>query len=78
MVQNWEAKSSRILYRRFQPGESLNEALEALAISEGIREATIMSCIGSFSQLKLRNLCQYVEGSPEFQRQTIDENLELV
>ena len=78
MVQHWEAKSSRILYRRFQPGESLNEALEALAISEGIREATIMSCIGSFSQLKLRNLCQYVEGSPEFQRQTIDENLELV
>ena len=78
MVQNWEAKSSRILYRRFQPGESLNEALEALALSEGIREATIMSCIGSFSQLKLRNLCQYVEGSPEFEYQTIDENLELV
>jgi predicted DNA-binding protein with PD1-like motif len=78
VVQNWEAKSSRILYRRFQPGESLNEGLEALALSEGIREATIMSCIGSFSQLKLRNLCQYVEGSPEFEHQTIDENLELV
>jgi len=78
VVQKWEAKSSRILYRRFQPGESLNEALEALALSEGIREATIKSCIGSLSQLKLRNLCQYVEGSPEFERQTIEGNLELV
>ncbi len=78
MTQSWEAKTSRILYRRFQPGESLIGGLEALALSEGIREAAITSCIGSFSQLKLRNLCRYVEGSPEFQRQTIDENLELV
>ena len=78
MTQSWEAKTSRILYRRFQPGESLINDLEALALSEGIREAVITSCIGSFSQLKLRNLCRYVEGSPEFQRQTIDENLELV
>ncbi len=77
-MQNWEAKTSRIMYRRFQPGASLIDDLEALALSEGIREATITSCIGSFSQLKLRNLCRYVEGSPEFQRQTIDENLELV
>ena len=78
MVQSWETKTSRILYRRFQPGESLIDDLEALALSEGIREAIITSCIGSFSQLKLRNLCRYVEGSAEFQRQTIDENLELV
>ena len=78
MTQSWEAKTSRILYRRFQPGESLINDLEALALSEGIREAVITSCIGSFSQLKLRNLCRFVEGSPEFQRQTIDENLELV
>ena len=78
MIQSWEAKTSRILYRRFQSGESLIDDLEALALSEGIREAIITSCIGSFSQLKLRNLCRYVEGSAEFQRQTIDENLELV
>ncbi len=78
MVQKWETPSSRILYRRFLPGESLNKALEALAVSEGIREATIESCIGSLSQLKLRNLCQYVEGSPEFELQTIEGNLELV
>ncbi|MCH7745602.1 MAG: DNA-binding protein [Chloroflexi bacterium] len=78
VTQSWEAKTSRILYRRFQPGESLINDLEALALSEGIREAVITSCIGSFSQLKLRNLCRFVEGSPEFQRQTIDENLELV
>ena len=78
MTQSWEAKTSRILYRRFQPGESLIDDLEALALSEGIREAVITSCIGSFSQLKLRNLCRFVEGSPEFQRQTINENLELV
>ena len=78
MIQNWEAKTSRIMYRLFQPGESIIDELEALAISEGIREAVISSCIGSFSQLKLRNLCRRVEGNPEFQRQTIDENLELV
>ena len=28
--------------------------------------------------MKLRNLCGYEEGVPEFQRQVIDENLELV
>ena len=78
MIQKWEAKTSRIMYRRFQPGESIIDELEALAISEGIREAVISSCIGSFSQLKLRNLCRRVEGNPEFQRQTIDENLEVV
>ncbi len=76
--QSWESKNSRMVYRRFQPGESIINDLEALALSEGIREATITSCIGSFSQLKLRNLCRRVEGNPEFQRQTIDENLELV
>ncbi len=54
------------------------EALESLARSEGISEAIKTSCIGSFSQLKLRNLCRYDEGVPEFQRQTIDENLEVV
>lgn len=78
MVQNWDTKTSRIIYRRFQPGESLIGDLESLARSEGIREAIITSCIGSFSQLKLRNLCRYEEGVPEFQRQVIDENLELV
>lgn len=78
MIKKWEAKTSRILYRRFQPGESIIGDLEALALSEGIREAIITSCIGSFSQLKLRNLCRRVEGTPEFHRQTIDENLELV
>ena len=36
------------------------------------------SCIGSLSELKLRNLCSYEEGVPEFQRQVIDEALELV
>ena len=77
-IQNWETKTSRIVYRRFQPGESLIEALESLARSEGIREAIITSCIGSLSQLKLRNLCGYEEGVPEFQRQVIDETLELV
>ena len=66
------------MYRRFQPGESLIEVLESLARSEGIREAIITSCIGSLSQLKLRNLCIYEDGVQEFQRQVIDENLELV
>jgi predicted DNA-binding protein with PD1-like motif len=77
-IQNWETKTSRIVYRRFQPGESLINDLEALARSEGIREAIITSCIGSLSQLKLRNLCGYEEGVPDFQRQVVDETLELV
>ena len=78
VIQEWKTKTSRIVYRRFQPGESLIEVLESLARSEGIREAIITSCIGSLSQLKLRNLCIYEDGVQEFQRQVIDENLELV
>ena len=77
-IQNWETKTSRIVYRRFEAGESLIDALESLAQSEGIREAMITSCIGSLSQLKLRNLCGYDDGVAEFQRQVIDETLELV
>ena len=63
-IKNWDTKTSRILYRRFEAGESLIEGLESLALSEGIREATVTSCIGSLSQLKLRNLCDRKEGVP--------------
>ena len=77
-TQNWKTTTSRVVYRRFQPGESLNEGLESLARSEGIREAAITSCIGSLSQLKLRNICAWEDGVPEVQRSVIDENLELV
>ena len=71
MTQQWDASKSRIIYHRFQPGESLNGALEDLAHSEGIREAIITSCIGSFTQLKLRNLCRRDENGPDFERHTI-------
>jgi len=77
-IKSWNTTTSRILYRRFEAGESLIEGLESLALSEGIREAAVTSCIGSLSQLKLRNLCDRKEGVPEFERQTINENLELV
>ena len=77
-VKNWNTQTSRIIYRRFEAGESLIEGLATLANSQGIREAAITSCIGSLSQLKLRNLCDRKEGVPEFERQTINENLELV
>ena len=78
-MQSWEAASSRTIYRRFQSGESLITDLESFALGEGITEAAITSCIGSLRQLKLRNLCRHDEsGSSEFQRTTIDENLELV
>ena len=78
-MQTWIASDTRTVYRRFQPGESLIADLESFALSEGIREAAITSCIGSLRQLKLRNLCGHDEtGSPEFQRTVIDENLELV
>ena len=77
-TQLWESKASGILYRRFQAGESLVEGLESLARADGIREAIVTSCIGSLSELKLRNLCSYEESGPEFQRQVITETLELV
>ena len=77
-IKTWDFKASRILYRRFEAGESLIEGLESLALSEGIREAAVTSCIGSLSQLKLRNLCDRKDGVPEFERQIINENLELV
>ncbi|MDA1129496.1 MAG: DNA-binding protein [Chloroflexi bacterium] len=77
-VQHWESKASGILYRKFQAGESLVDSLESLARADGIRDAIVTSCIGSLSELKLRNLCNYEEGAPEFQRQVINETLELV
>ena len=62
-------------YRRLEAGGSLIEGLESLALSEGIRDATVISCIGSLSQLKRRNLCNRER---EHERETIDEILELV
>ena len=69
------SKTSRIVYRRLEAGESLIEGLESLALSEGIREAAVISCIGSLSQLKRRNLCNRER---EHERETINEILELV
>ena len=77
-IQSRIAETSRTVYRRFQASESLIEGLESFARSEGIREAVITSCIGSLLQLKLRNLCRYEDGAQDFQRQVIDEPLELV
>ena len=74
-IKNWETKTSRIVYHRLEAGESLMEGLESLALSEGIREAAVISCIGSLSQLKRRNLCNRER---EHERETIDEILELV
>ena len=77
-IKHWESKTSGILYRKFQAGESLVDGLESLARANGIKEAIVTSCIGSLSELKLRNLCSWQEGSPEFQRHVINETLELV
>jgi len=77
-IKNWDIKTSRIVYRRFEAGESLIEGLESLALSEGIREAAVISCIGSLSQLKRRNLCGRTEGVSEHERETVNEILELV
>ena len=74
-IKNWDTKTSRVVYRRFNAGESLMDGLHALAISEGIREAAVISCIGSLSQLKRRNLCSWER---DHERETIDEILELV
>ncbi len=71
--------AGRVVYRRVEAGVSLVSDLEAFALAEGITHAAITSCIGSLRQLKLRNLCRHdAEGSPEFERTTLDENLELV
>jgi len=77
-IKSWDTKPYHMLYRRFEAGESLIEGLESLALSEGIREAAVTSCIGSLSQLKLRNLGDRKEGVPELERQIINENRELV
>ena len=72
-LNNWDVKTSDILYKRFGAGESLVSDLESLAKEKGIKEAIITSCIGSLSHLKLRNLCSYEEGTPGFERQVVDE-----
>ena len=51
-LNNWDVKTSGILYKRFGAGESLVSDLESLAKDKGIKEAIITSCIGSLSQLK--------------------------
>ena len=78
VVKNWETKTSRVVYRRFEAGESLMEGLESLALAEGIREAAVISCIGSLSQLQRRNLCGRVDGVTQHEWETIDDILELV
>ena len=77
-AQSWDINTTRVVYHRFGPDESLVSGLERFAIEHGIREAAITSCIGSLRRLNLRNLCRYEDGSPEFERSTISENLELV
>ena len=74
-IKNWDTKTSRVVYRRLNAGESLIEGIESLALSEGIREAAVISCIGSLSQLKRRNLCSWER---DHERETIDQILELV
>ena len=78
MTQSWNIDQTRIAYHRFGPDEPLVAGLERFALENGIREAAITSCIGSLRQLHLRNLCRYQDGSPEFERAQIDENLELI
>ena len=69
----------RVVYRRFEGGVSLIEDLESFALANGIREAAIVSCIGSLTRLKLRNLCDFdSERSPVFERSDLRENLELI
>ena len=77
-AQSWKIETTHVVYHRFGPDESLVAGLERFALEHGIREAAITSCIGSLRQLQLRNLCRYEDGSPEFERTTVDENLELV
>ena len=77
-TQSWNIEATRVVYRRFGPDEPLVAELEKFALEHGIREAAITSCIGSLRQLQLRNLCRYEDGAPEFERTSIDENLELV
>ena len=69
----------RVVYRRFEGGVSLIEDLESFALANGIREAAIVSCIGSLTRLRLRNLCDFdAERSPIFERSDLRENLELI
>ena len=78
MNETWDATTSRVVYRRFTPDEKLVGGLDAFARSEGIQSAVISSCIGSLTSLQLRNLCQDDEGEFGFERQTVDEILEIV
>ncbi|MDE2779049.1 MAG: DNA-binding protein [Chloroflexota bacterium] len=74
-IKNWATTTSRVVYHRLPAGASLIGSIESLAHSEGIREASVMSCIGSLTQLKRRNLCSLER---DHERETIDEIMELV
>lgn len=76
--ESWNIDATRMVYHQFGPGEALVAGLERFALEHGIREAAVTSCIGSLRQLNLRNLCRFDEGNPEFERSSLNENLELV
>ena len=78
MNESWDASSSQVVYRKFTPNEKLVGDLDAFARAKGIQSAVITSCIGSLTSLQLRNLCQDDDGEFGFERQTIDEILEIV
>ena len=76
--KSWNIDATRMVYHQFGPGEAFVAGLERFALEHGIREAAVTSCIGSLRQLNLRNLCRFDEGNPEFERSSLNENLELV
>ncbi len=78
MNETWKATPTKVVYRRFAPGESLVADLDAFARSEGIRSAIITSCIGSVSKLRLRNICERDDDRAEFQWHDVEEILEIV
>ena len=68
----WDARPSRVIYRRFTADEALVGEPDAFGRSKGIRSAVISSCIGSLTGLRLRNLCQDHDGEFGFERQAAE------
>ncbi|GIT69373.1 MAG: hypothetical protein Ct9H300mP27_04770 [Chloroflexota bacterium] len=55
-LNNWDVKTSDILYKRFGAGESLVSDLESLAKEKGIKEAIITPLYRQFKPVETQKL----------------------
>ena len=78
--ENWDVVGpGKLVSHRFAPGQKLVSGLASFAEANRITRAVIVSCIGSVTDLRLRNLSGFdPNGNPQFQDHDLSEVMEIV